>query len=500
MIASIRSIFLAATIIALGTPAAGDEAAGTALHASIKLRTGGDISGRLLDFNDHGLVLLNNQTPYVFSWRELEGGSAYAVRRAILLDVRGGVFNFDADDHFQLGLFALQQGRTDLASNAFTAAARINPSYKRRGESAFAEFHHRSEPRTSVRADQERQLAPSGPSEPDPSRDRDGVLFDNDQATEPRSDKLETARPPDHEATETSVDWPLVPIDNNDADLREKIRVAYLTYGEKVREVLGRDIALVETDHFLIWTDWRFRERPRLAEWFEAMYVALCDQFDLDPAHDIFLAKCPAFVFQRPGRFRKFAQKFDGYDGKSAVGYTRSVEATGHTHLVLVRQGDSDIDFDAFASTLVHEGTHAFIHRLYSPRLIPHWVNEGFAERMASRVLGDRSPAGGNAALLARQYARHGPGVDPDAGDDPWSIREMIESTDPIPVHQYPLAHSVVAHLEGKGRQRLAGFIRSLKDGMDVSSALAVNYDGLTLDDLESQWRKAHQPKDTPAD
>ena len=157
---------------------------------------------------------------------------------------------------------------------------------------------------------------------------------------------------------------------------------------------------------------------------------------------------------------KKFARHFDGYDGINAIGYTRSIEANGHVHVVLARRGRLASDFNRVACTLVHEGTHAFIHRLFSTRLIPHWINEGYAELMAERVLGDRCPSGENAALLARQYVRHD-----------WPIGGLLESVGPLEVHDYSLAHSLVAFLEHDRPNRFAGLVKDLKTGMTFQSS-----------------------------
>jgi len=158
-------------------------------------------------------------------------------------------------------------------------------------------------------------------------------------------------------------------------------------------------------------------------------------------------------------------------------------------HLVLLQQGRTPADLDRFACTLVHEGTHAFVHRLYAPRLIPPWVNEGLAEYMAEEVLRERCPAGEKAVLLRRQYARYG-----------WSLGGMLGDLDPLKVHQYPLAHSLVAYLQEHGQERFAGFIRSLKEGRTAAQALAANYDGLTLAGLEANWRSAVKSAENSSD
>jgi len=267
-------------------------------------------------------------------------------------------------------------------------------------------------------------------------------------------------------------------------ETREQLAEAYRKFGAKVQERMGKDIVLVESEHFLIWTDWEPKQRKRLTGWAEAMYAALRERFGLDPSVEVFPAKCPMFCFRSKARFRKFAQTFDGYDGRSAVGYTRAVERHGHVHVVLVRQGTTPADLDRFACTLVHEGTHAFLHRLYSHRLLPPWVNEGYAELTVERVLGDRCDTGETAALLARNYARQH-----------WPLAGFVESSNPVDVNQYALAHGLIAYLASLGEDRLSAFIHDLKEGRTTSDALANAFAGLTPQQLEQDWRSANRAR-----
>jgi hypothetical protein len=426
------------------------------LRVDLQLRTGGGLTGLVLDHTEHGLVVVRANTPYVFSWNELEAGCAVGTRRALMALDRGGREHLRAEDHLLLGRFALAQGRNDLAATEFRHAERLDPSCAPLIRAAFNEFRSRATAR----------IPESGPSGRFGSEAPDGCVEESG-----RAESFETALADLGGAT-------VAP--QPSADQRAQVLEAYKTFGAKVQEVLGTDVALVESDHFLIWTDWEPRYRERLAHLCESMYAALSAQFGLDVEDDIFLAKCPVFCWRSKARFLRFARQFDGYGGEEAVGYTRSIERNGHVHIVLVRRGRTEADFDRFACTLVHEGTHAFVHRLYSSRLIPHWVNEGYADLTAERVLGDRCPNGENAALLATQYARYN-----------WPISEFLHGTGPIEVHQYALAHSVVAYLEGLDRERFAGFIRGLKAGEKASAALAANYGGMEIDQLEERWRNA---------
>ncbi|MEK6798947.1 MAG: hypothetical protein AABZ12_08295 [Planctomycetota bacterium] len=472
-------VLLMGCSLALLRPAMAAGPAAPRPAVELKLRTGGAVHGEVLDSTDHGLVVLRGGVPFVFAWTELDAGSAIWIRKQLMQSTRGGEKGFSAEDHFELGRFALAQGRNDLATNSFQAAEKQDRRYAAKIQAALDDFRKatRREPgpldTPAADADEAPRVMPDTPAAADKGDAPDAPAGD---------DRGSDAWP------DVGVEW--LSVGEVPDDVREAVHKTYLDFGETVRATLGKDMVLVETEHFLIWTDWPFRDRPRLAHWSEAMYAALGAQFGLDPTERVFLAKCPMFCFRAQGRFRKFARTFDGHAASDAVGYTRSSERTGHVHVVLVRSGDSQIDDDRFAATLVHEGTHAFLHRLHAPGLIPHWVNEGLAEMMVERVLGDHGVTAENAALLARQYARHD-----------WPIAPLLANRGPIEVHQYALAHSVVAFLDVLGSRRLADFVRHLKQGETVEIALSAAFDGLALVQLESDWRaqvRAQDPNWTP--
>jgi hypothetical protein len=433
------------------------------IRVELKLRTGGALDGLVVDHTEHGLVIVHETSPYVFAWDELESGCVYRTKRALLIFQRGGEDRLTAEDHYQLGLAMLARDRNDLAGREFRVARRLNRKYEPLVKSAFDDYRRRK----------------------DSSNEDDLAPFEDTGAP---AETVEEVREPGLveriEAAFADRDGATV-VTSPSQDRRKQVLEVYRNFGRKVQEVISRQIVLVESDHFLIFTDWEPRYRDRLAGWCEAMYAAICQHFDLDPNDDVFLAKCPVFCWRSKPRFRKFARLFDGYDGTGAIGYTRSIQENGHVHLVLLRQGRTEADFDRLACTLVHEGTHAFLHRLWTTRLIPHWVNEGYADLVAERVLRDRCPNRENAELLARQFVRYD-----------WPVTKLLHSTGPIEVHQYPLAHSVIAYLERLDRTALAGFIRDLKSGMTVAAALAARYDNLTIDELEARWRSAIRATD----
>ena len=284
-----------------------------------------------MQHTDHGLVVVSDRTPYVFAWKELESGSAFVARRELMAGPRGGVKHLTAQDHFQLGRFVLKLGRNDLAAMEFRKAAELDADYQARGRSEFSRFRR-----------EHGALKPQH----DP--------FDNGANGDPPARTEDIAEPAAALATLAAAMTAAVSNDS-EGGVRARVLDAYRIFGEKVQEVMGKDVKLIETDHFLIWTDFAARDRDRLARWCEAMYSALCRQFRLDPTRDVFLAKCPVFCWRSKARFRRFARLFDGYAGDDAIGYTRSIEASGHVHVVLLRQGRSEVDLDRFAGTLVHE-------------------------------------------------------------------------------------------------------------------------------------------------
>jgi hypothetical protein len=446
-----QAVAVAMSVVALAAP--GAYAQTETIRVDVKLRTGGSLSGPVVDHTDHGLVIVAEGAPYVFAWEELEADSACITRRALVVLQRGGQERLTAEDYLLLGRFGLRHGCRAFAIDAFRDAERLDPRFSKIVAEALGEPFQEEDPSERFRRDKAGR--PSDPERHEPGAAGLAARLD---------------------AELTGVGPTLVPEAGD--DVRERVLDVYRTFGTKVQEVLGEDVALVESEHFLIWTDWEPRYRDRLARRAESMYRSLSEAFGIAPTQHVFLAKCPIFCWAGKARFRRFARYFDGYDGQHAVGYTRSIESSGHVHVVLLRQGRSPADFDRFAWTLVHEGTHAFVHRLYTPRLIPHWVNEGLAELTAERILGDRCPAGENAALLARQYVRYD-----------WPIEKLLRGTGPIGVDEYPLAHSVVALLEASGRDRFAGFIKDLKSGHGLEEALAACYDALTLEELETRWR-----------
>ncbi len=436
---------------------------------TVEPRTGGAIQGAVVDYNDHGLVLVKAGVPYALAWKQIKSGTAYTAQRDLLAHKRGGWDNLSAQDHFSLGQFALECDRQDLARSEFghtttLAKGQFDESIHR----AWQQFHEKSK-----RLQRERKLNRKGRK---PELTDKKKISNNELDINSIGDDLDRA---------VNLANPAGFVNDVDDEIRKRVRAAYMIYGKKVQEVMGPSVDLIETDHFLIWTDWPTRTRAQLAGWLEDMYTALSKQFGVDVSRDIFLAKCPVFCWRSKVRYQRFAQKFDGYDGKDSIGYTRSIESNGHVHMAFMRRGTDPADIDRLACTIIHEGTHAFLHRLFTTRLLPHWVNEGAAEMTATAVLGQQCPAGGNSLLLAKQYAKYH-----------WPIGPLFESVAPIEAHQYPLAQSIISYLNSLSVLKWRALINELKHGKSFPEALDQAYDGMSTQELDAKWREANSGLD----
>ena len=156
-------------------------------------------------------------------------------------------------------------------------------------------------------------------------------------------------------------------------------------------------------------------------------------------------------------------------------------------HVVLRRLGNRPEDIDKFAVTMVHEASHAFMHNYGPPTNLPPWLNEGLADYIAERVLGDRCPTGENAEALARQYVARNK-----------SIREVFKYETSPPGHFYPICQSLVQYLIQRDGDAFVAMINDLKAGVDIDKALKKHYSGMNLNILDQSWRtwvkKTHGP------
>ncbi|MCP4250911.1 MAG: hypothetical protein GY778_28065 [bacterium] len=419
------------------------------LNLTLKLDRGGEVFGDVLEATDDLIVLDYRGDVCAFAYDELTVGSAYQARKRLLIQRRGRAKDLTGEDHFRLGAYALDRDRPALANQEFRVAQRLKPDLADRVAAAREAYHDR---RRARRPASEPSALDTLPSTTRPKATLPGLV--------------DTVRP------------------TSDEDRQEIIEV-YKRFGKSVKEAINPDLVLIETDHFLIWTDWQRHRREPLARWCEAVYSAVATQFGLDPEGNVFLGKCPVFCFRSKARFLRFGRTYDGWKISSANGYTRTSPA-GHAHVVIYRRGATPQDLDRFAGTLVHECVHAIVHRYQRVGHVGGWVGEGLAQFMAEQVLQERCLYGEAADLVARQYALK-----------EISVWDLLHTTGLPKPHEYPVAHSLVGFLIERDATALTGFVTLLKRGLSIEQALRRSYDGLTFDGLTEAWRDHHRRSPT---
>ncbi len=435
--------------------------AGRMVRVTLDLNNGRQITGLASDYDDFQIVLKVGQQLAAVEWNDVKTASAYSARKQILESVRGSAQNLTAEDHFQLGYFLAVRNNRAAAVAEFRKAERraaqagatsgMAASFKERIKTAWREIR-RARERNHKRSREPIYSQSNNPSS---------------SALSPKSSVLGPARTRHGMAYRTY----------SEEQHRQAVKT-FKHFGEtEVRGKIAPDLVLLETRHFLIWTDWPEARRNLIPDWAEQLYNVMCDEFGFPRDDPIWRGKCPLFCFKNRPRFEKFAESIDGYDGTKALGYTKTTDG-GYVHVVLRRLGNRPEDIDKFAVTMVHEASHAFMHNYGPPKNLPPWLDEGLADYIAERVLGDRCPTGENAVALARQYV-----------SQKKPIRQVFAYKTSPPGHFYPICQSLVQYLIQRDGDAFVAMINDLKAGVDTEKALKKHYTGMNLNVLDHSWR-----------
>ncbi len=413
------------------------------------MRSGNLISGTVSEFDERGLVLLAEGKLLPISWDDVETPSAYQVKKKLLTVIRGNEDSLTAEDHFRLGYFLAVRNHHTAAIAEFSKARKRDPAYATRIEQAWKEIQ---------RLKEQNKTPPENP-------------FDGPHANSPRNEAA-----PDS-PSQTDVNYlKLTP------EQHQEVLALCKDFGNVVREETAPDLVLLETTHFLIWINWPENTRNQIADWAEQMYSVLCREFGFPQDEPIWLGKCPIFCFKNKKQFVEFAKRYDQYDAEKILGYTRT-ESSGYVHVVLRRLGNEPADLDRFATTMVHEASHAFIHGYVSPLELPAWLGEGLANYTAQRVLGDRCRTGAESVAVARQFVQLNR-----------SLTDVLKyDREELPPEYYPIAHSLVEFLIRTDRNGFVNLVRELKKNQPFATAWSKSFKTLPLSDLQREWESAVQ-------
>ncbi len=135
-------------------------------------------------------------------------------------------------------------------------------------------------------------------------------------------------------------------------------------------------LRLYETCSFLFLTDIPPQQIGAYILQLDEMSARLGAAFGYPPGHNIWRGKAIVVAFVERDSFREFEYKFfDGTNANFAQGLCHNGE-NGRVMVSCWRGNDPDY----FASTLVHETAHGYVHRHLTNVEIPVWLNEGVAE------------------------------------------------------------------------------------------------------------------------
>jgi hypothetical protein len=231
-------------------------------------------------------------------------------------------------------------------------------------------------------------------------------------------------------------------------------------FAVEAQQTMQKRLALYETQYFLFYTDLDPREARRWAQLLDRMYHRMIEMFGLEPGVNIFRGKCLVFVFREAVDYRRFQITVHGTDPGMSAGMCHSF-GNGYNHVAFYRQERDE----EFAHVLVHETSHAFIHRYRSPVHIPVWLNEGLAEAVATEL----APGGwGRRAMTQANRVMR----------ETHSMFGFLHAQSLQP-WQYGLAQHVTLLLYEQSGPRYAALINAIKDGKTWQEALVQDY-GIT--------------------
>ena len=174
---------------------------------------------------------------------------------------------------------------------------------------------------------------------------------------------------------------------------------------EAILSRAGLEIAPIETDHFLFYSD---MPRPEGAKWtlrLEDLQRRLLAMYGCDDKADIFWGKAVVLAFGDQDRFQLV--EADAFEQLVPSWMTGLCHFDGPKVFVNCHRPADD---QAYAATLLRETVHGFMHRYKTAARLPAWANEGFADHVAATLL-DKSPFYERRRRAALQFVRNGGNV-----------------------------------------------------------------------------------------
>ncbi len=333
-------------VLSLPVVAFADPTPAKSFTARAELRHPGKPSeflvGALVTWDDDSVTLHVKDADQTVRWDELTGVSAYALRSKVI-DKK------DAQAWMKLGTLAWGLNDTRDAKTALAMAGKLDPSLKGDIEAVQASG-------AGV------LLEPAGPE----------LMHDEDPAEAAASGADPKSPKPKYRKT-------------TPADAKESLALTRAA-ASKVNEEMKLNLKEVETDHFLVFTDWDPSSYGFIKQNLEGANTCVSKNFEISPSENIFIGKLGVYMFNKHEDFLRFAQTHDHLPANNALAgyYTTGGGEMAHMAMSKPASGAGHQQEIEWAYVLTHEFTHAFVARYRTTRRIPTWIGEGIAEVIAS--------------------------------------------------------------------------------------------------------------------
>lgn len=431
----IQPVLIAAVMTSVcSTPAQARETLATPVPVEVTLRSDQRLGGKLAAYEESGFTLHIGDKERVIRWDELVPVSAFGVKFR-LIDKE------NASDWLELGRWGWEHGVAQQAQAALANARRLEKSLGAEIDAILA---------------QPAGAAIATPSVLDPTtKPADGV---------PPLTEETSVLQPGYRPEQQVIRYTAPTAEQNAAQVERARRRA-----AEAERLVETKFVEVETQHFLIFTDWDSREHGFLKQQCEGAYAVLARQFQQPLDGSVFEGKLPIFMFATQKAFLRFAHEFDEFRASETVlGYFFS-SPTEQGHMAMWKPGigtgigaggSREEAMRKWGRTLIHEFAHAFIHRYKSNARVPRWLNEGTAEMISEAALPTN-----NYRAKARIAAQENVDVMP-----------LFDDSNMPGGEYYPVMMTLAECLQKQGSGKFIALFNEIKEGTDPEEALRKVY------------------------
>lgn len=413
--------------------------------------------GKLVSHDAAGFALTTPSGEQAYTWDQLTPSSAFTVKFRLIDKTIAGQW-------LDLGRWGWEHGLNDQSKSAFAQARRLDASLAAEIDAIVA-----------IPAGSALVAAPTAPP----------AEQDAPAATQP------TGAPGAPDATAPADEPAMQPVMRDPGEFvlygiptAQEHAASIALSRKRMREAeqtLGITLHEIETDHFLIYTDWDAREYEFLRRECERAYKLVATQFRQPVTGNVFVGKLPMYMFKSQADFRRFASEMDEFDAPETVlGYFVNSQDIGHMAMWkpgigsgIGAGGSLNDAMRKWGRTLIHEFTHAFIYRYKSNARIPRWLNEGTAEMVSEATLPSN-----NYHAKARTAALQN--VD---------IMSLFDDLVMPGGYYYPVMMTMAECLQKQDSKKFLALFDEIKSGTEPEEALKKVY-GINYVRLAEGWNK----------